>query len=308
MRKESIAAARAALISGLSIQKLVADLEGKKYADLVRKHMRETADNLPALIAAHEELVLPEEEQAVQEILQQAMIDSLQPDFWATDAGDFLGSVSGNLNDALFPRPISEAGVFNLFQLITAKLADRARADPEFRPALSEPHEPSLLSPRKAGTVTRKLGIAVSDYDNGRISRRHLLSIFQAAIDNGDILVETNRHYVVANILPLIDAGELEPSEHIRTFESRIAAPLSRTLFLMRSAGTVKSSLFLLAAFSLAALFGGVVGMLVVSSLDFFGLHISSFRLWVVVLGVIPAGLMLKYLLSSGSTRHSSVE
>lgn len=66
------------------------------------------------------------------------------------------------------------------------------------------------------------LGIAVNDYDAGRISRAHLLQIFQGAIDNGDILLDDNQVYVVTHILPLVDAGLLRPSVHIRAFEERM--------------------------------------------------------------------------------------
>ena len=56
--------ARAALIEGLSLKQLIADLEGKSYGDLVDKHMREINSRLPATMAVHQELVAPEESDA----------------------------------------------------------------------------------------------------------------------------------------------------------------------------------------------------------------------------------------------------
>jgi hypothetical protein len=71
------------------------------------------------------------------------------------------------------------------------------------------------------------LGIAVSDCDAGRITPVQLVSIFQEAIDNGDILEEANEFCVVAHVLPLLDAGALRPSKHIATFEARVGAKAS---------------------------------------------------------------------------------
>ncbi len=231
MTDEERRAARAALISGVTIRQLIADLEGKRYADLVAKHMREIGTRLPSTIAVHEDLILPEEGDGVREIRTNVAKEAMQPRFWAVDAGDFLSSVSCDLNDALFPTPADEAGVFNLFQLITATLADRARLDADFRRTILEPLQVSTMPSPELGTITRMLGIAISDYDAGRISRGQLLSIFQGAIDNGDILEENNQMYVVANVLPLVDAGLLRSSEHLRTFEDRMnkmAANLKR--------------------------------------------------------------------------------
>jgi hypothetical protein len=66
------------------------------------------------------------------------------------------------------------------------------------------------------------LGIAIADCDAGRISRGQLRSIFQDAIDNGDILDESNQMYVVASVLPLFRAGLLRPSDHLVVFEGRM--------------------------------------------------------------------------------------
>jgi hypothetical protein len=72
--------------------------------------------------------------------------------------------------------------------------------------------------------ITKMLDIAVSDCDVGRITPVQLISIFQEAIDNGDILEEENKFSVVLHILPLVDRGILRSSEHLKTFEARMAA------------------------------------------------------------------------------------
>ena len=72
--------------------------------------------------------------------------------------------------------------------------------------------------------ITKLLGIAIADYDGGRLSQAHLISIFQEAIDNGDILLPDNEFYVVASVFPLIDQGVLRPSQHTEEFESRMNA------------------------------------------------------------------------------------
>jgi hypothetical protein len=72
--------------------------------------------------------------------------------------------------------------------------------------------------------ITKMLEIAVSDYDAGRITAAQLMSIFQEAIDNGDILEPDNELCVVARILPLVDHGVLHSSEHLASFEARMAA------------------------------------------------------------------------------------
>lgn len=68
------------------------------------------------------------------------------------------------------------------------------------------------------------LGRAITDSDAGRITKAQLLSIFQEAVDNGDILEEENSLYVVACVIPLIDEGVLRPSRHSVKFEERINA------------------------------------------------------------------------------------
>lgn len=70
--------------------------------------------------------------------------------------------------------------------------------------------------------ITKHLGIAISDKDNGRISTDQLLKIFQEAIDNGDILERENEFYVVATVFPLLDEGLLERSQYTDIFESRM--------------------------------------------------------------------------------------
>jgi hypothetical protein len=135
--------ARSVLINGLSIRQLIAYLEGKSYRDLVDKHMHDIGLMLPATIAVHEDLIAPDERDGAVEILAKVANQASEPSFWSIDAGGFLTSVSCDLNDAVFPKPADEAGVFNLFQLVTAKLADRARVDKDFCRILL-----SLLTPR----------------------------------------------------------------------------------------------------------------------------------------------------------------
>jgi hypothetical protein len=72
--------------------------------------------------------------------------------------------------------------------------------------------------------ITKMLEIAVSDCDVGRITPVQLISIFQEAIDNGDILEGENEFCVVVHVLPLIDRGALRLSEHVTTFEARMGA------------------------------------------------------------------------------------
>ena len=72
--------------------------------------------------------------------------------------------------------------------------------------------------------ITKMLGIAVNDCDAGRITPVQLISIFQEAIDNGDILEEVNEFCVVAHVLPLIYQGVLRSSKHVTAFETRMGA------------------------------------------------------------------------------------
>jgi hypothetical protein len=81
--------------------------------------------------------------------------------------------------------------------------------------------------------VTKMLEIAVNDCDAGRITPVQLISVFQEAIDNGDILEEENEFCVVVHVLPLINRGALRPSEHVSRFEERLdakAAAVARQL------------------------------------------------------------------------------
>lgn len=70
--------------------------------------------------------------------------------------------------------------------------------------------------------ITKMLGVAINDYDEGRLSRKQLICIFQEAIDNGDILLPDNELYVIAAVFPLLDQGLLQPSQHSEAFESRM--------------------------------------------------------------------------------------
>lgn len=78
--------------------------------------------------------------------------------------------------------------------------------------------------------ITKMLDIAVADCDAGRITPQQLISIFQEAIDNGDILEEQNAVAVTAMVLPGIDRGVLRASEHVGVFESRMAAYATATV------------------------------------------------------------------------------
>lgn len=66
--------------------------------------------------------------------------------------------------------------------------------------------------------ITKMLDIAVNDHNAGRITSVQLISIFQEAIDNGDILEEENEFCVVAHVVPLLDRGALHSSAHVATF------------------------------------------------------------------------------------------
>jgi hypothetical protein len=222
MNNEELETARFALISGLSVRQLVDDLNGERYADLVLKHVRDTEARLPAKISLHESLLTQGERAKAKGILKSIESETMHSDFWGVSAGDVLTKVSCDLNDALYPEPADDAGVFNLFQLVTARLANRARLDTEFKGLITSPTNSGVRVTR-SGTITRMLGVAVNDYDAGRISRGALLSIFQDAIDNGDILEDNNLVYVVTKVLPLVDAGLLRPSHHLDLFEARMA-------------------------------------------------------------------------------------
>jgi hypothetical protein len=69
---------------------------------------------------------------------------------------------------------------------------------------------------------SKHLETAVNDRDAGRITTGQMLSIFQEAIDNGDILLPDNQFVVVAAVLPLLDGGGLRRSEHVSEFEQRM--------------------------------------------------------------------------------------
>lgn len=72
--------------------------------------------------------------------------------------------------------------------------------------------------------ITKMLGIAINDCDEGRISPEQLVSILQEAIDNGDILLPDNEFCAVAVVFPFIDRGVLKPSQHTEALESRMNA------------------------------------------------------------------------------------
>ena len=131
------------------------------------------------------------------------------------------------MHDAAFPDSPDEAGVYNLFQLVTATLANRAREDKDFHQAARSDSASGAAPSPSAGIVTKMIGIAINDCEAGRISKRDLLEIFQAAIDNGDILEPDNEYHVVAHVVPLLDEGVLHPSPHLVTFMSRMDAKAS---------------------------------------------------------------------------------
>lgn len=83
--------------------------------------------------------------------------------------------------------------------------------------------------------ITKMLGIAINDYDEGKLSRKQLISIFQEAIDNGDILLPDNELYVVAAVFPLLDKGILKPFQHSGAFESRMNKQSAELLARLRA-------------------------------------------------------------------------
>jgi hypothetical protein len=232
--------ARATLIAGVSLQQLIEDLGGRRYLDLVEKHLREIGPRLPATIEVHRQLITTEERDAVDQILADLLDQASQPGFWSADAGDVCSSVSCDLHDALFPGSPDAAGVFNLFQLLTAMLANRAREDEIAHRAMRADAESSQPPPPSGGKITKMLGIAVSDCDARRISRRQLLRVFQEAIDNGDILEPDNEHHVVLHVIPLIDQGLLRSSPYVATFMGRMNAAVSAFAAAPRSPSKTK--------------------------------------------------------------------
>lgn len=227
MTESELQQARAELIRGISINQMIDDLNGKTYGQLVLRHLREHGSQLPLAIAASVALATADERSASEAIIDDYNERGYDPDFWATDAGEMLASVSCDLNDALFPDTAEEAGVFNLFQLVTLNFALMAHQQTALRDFIAAaPKKPKPPQPEDHGTITKMLGIAVSDHDAGRITRNHFISILQAAIDNGDILLDANKPYVVAAVLPLLDAGVLRASKHTEEFERRMNAEM----------------------------------------------------------------------------------
>jgi hypothetical protein len=139
--------ARAELIRGISINRMIADLTGKTYGQFVQAHLRKLGAQLPAGIAASVALCTSEERAASEAIIDGYNAKGYDAAFWASDAGEILTSVSCDLNDALFPDSADEAGVFNLFQLITQNFALMAREQKAFNDfilaASSEPLPPT---------------------------------------------------------------------------------------------------------------------------------------------------------------------
>jgi hypothetical protein len=82
--------------------------------------------------------------------------------------------------------------------------------------------------------ITKMLGIAINDCDARRITPEQLLSIFQEAIDNGDILERDNEFIVVVHVVPLIDRGALRRSQHFDAFEARMNAKVTAAAREMR--------------------------------------------------------------------------
>ena len=83
--------------------------------------------------------------------------------------------------------------------------------------------------------ITKMLDIAVNDAQAGRITIPQMLSIFQEAIDNGDILEPDNKLCVIAHVIPLVDAGALQTSEHIDTYLSQGNAEIATLVQEMRN-------------------------------------------------------------------------
>lgn len=190
-----------------------------------------------ATIAAHEQIMRSSEEEPVATACGRILSSSESLAFWELSAGDVLNSISSTLNDQMFPEQAEDAAVLNAFQLVTCRLAQRAELDTTFREmVLAIPaRHPRRHQP---GAITKLLGIAINDFDNGRLSRKNLLTIFQDAIDNGDILAPDNEVYVVGHVLPLLKEGLLERSDYVDLFEERMEV-VTRKLLDER---TIKSS------------------------------------------------------------------
>lgn len=222
MNESDRAYARAQLIAGVSLPALIDDLDRGLFSALVERQVDAMADRLPALVTLHRDLVVEGEQQAVEEVLASLLDQASRPEFWAATAGAVLNSISCDMNDALLSEDVDDAGVFNLFQLVTVILADRVRTEPAFAEMVRGAHAEPRWTGGASGSVTRMLSIAVNDFGAGRLSRKALLAVFQDAIDNGDVLLPANETVVVAHVVPLIDAGELRPSESSREFYARM--------------------------------------------------------------------------------------
>lgn len=85
--------------------------------------------------------------------------------------------------------------------------------------------------------ITKLLGIAISDESAGRITKGQLIQIFQESINNGDIREEHNQAYMASHIIPLIDAGVLQPSEHVDAYAQDMDQ-IAREWLAERSAST----------------------------------------------------------------------
>ncbi len=75
--------------------------------------------------------------------------------------------------------------------------------------------------------ITDSLELAIMKHDIGRVTKEHLLQIFQDCIDNGDILEPANELYFAAIIMPFIDRGVLTPSTHTKQLEHKMNSTMT---------------------------------------------------------------------------------
>ena len=215
------AQARALLAKDISVPRLIDDLEKARYGDLVLEHMRKARKHLSQAVLLHEEVIEPDEREACDSVIAALLAQASTKEFWGMSAGDVLNSISCDLNDELFSEHADDASIFIAFQITTLRLAQKAAEDSALRELIASS---PLAAPERgtSGTITKMLGIAISDFDAGRLSRKNLLLILQDAIDNGDILELSNEDYVVTHVMPLIDEGVLTSSPAVAAFETRM--------------------------------------------------------------------------------------
>lgn len=203
------------LMDDVGIHDLISSLRAIPISTLVLGELRKTEKELVAAIRSNKRLVASVERPHASRILRLLLWDNRQEDFWKIDSGRILAAVYFGLNERLFPSEAKDAAVFSLFRLFVLLLAERVRQDPKLERLARRACECAEVSPEQ-GEITKRLQVAYSDYDAGNISPLYLLTIYQAAIDNGDILVWPNDvEFVMDGIVPLVEMRLLLPSNHL---------------------------------------------------------------------------------------------